>query len=44
VTSHHRCYRLVTVVTGDNVMSPTSVGTKGHNNDRRFGDVTQEPL
>jgi hypothetical protein len=40
-----RCwYQLVTVATGENMMSHALVATDGHNNDWRFDDITEEPL
>jgi hypothetical protein len=35
---------MVTVATGDDVMSPKTVATEGHSSDERFGDITEEPL
>jgi hypothetical protein len=35
---------MVTVATNKDVMSPESVGTKGHSSDRRFSDITEEQL
>jgi hypothetical protein len=43
-TVAHHCYRIVTVATGDDVMSPNTIATEGHSNDRRFGDITEVPL
>jgi hypothetical protein len=37
-------YRMVTVATGNNVMSPKTIATKGHSSDGWFGDITMEPL
>jgi hypothetical protein len=39
-----RCYRLVIVAMSDDVMSPKTIATEGHNSDGRFGDITEEPL
>jgi hypothetical protein len=39
-----RCYQMITVATGDDVMSPKTVATKGHNIDGWFGDITKEAL
>jgi hypothetical protein len=39
-----RCYLMVTVATGNDVISPKTVATEGHISDGRFGDITEEPL
>jgi hypothetical protein len=39
-----RCYRLVIVVMGDDVMSPKTVATEGHSSDGWFGDIMEKPL
>jgi hypothetical protein len=38
------CNRMVIVAMGDDVMSPKTVATEGHNRDGLFGDITEEPL
>jgi hypothetical protein len=38
------CYQMVTVAMGDDVMSPKTVTTEGHNSDDRFSDITKESL
>jgi hypothetical protein len=43
-TVDHRCYRIVTVVMDDDVISPKIVATEGHNSDRKLGDIMEEPL
>jgi hypothetical protein len=35
------CYRMVTVATDEDVMSPKTVATEGHSSDGRFGDITK---
>jgi hypothetical protein len=35
---------MITVVTGEDVMSHKTVATEGHNSDEQFGDITKEPL
>jgi hypothetical protein len=35
---------MVTVAMSDDVMSLKIIATKGHNSDRWFGDITEEPL
>jgi hypothetical protein len=40
----HGCYRMVTVAMGNDVMSPKTVGTEGHNSDWWFGDIMEEAL
>jgi hypothetical protein len=37
-----RYYRMVIVAMGDDVMSPKTIATEGHNSDRRFGDIMKE--
>jgi hypothetical protein len=39
-----RCYQMVIVAMGEDVMSPEPTATKGHSNDGRFSDVTEEQL
>jgi hypothetical protein len=43
-TVARRCYQMVTVATGEDVMSPKPIATKGHSSDGRFGDITEESL
>jgi hypothetical protein len=43
-TVAHRCYRMVTVATDEDVMSPKTVVTEGHNSDERFNYITEELL
>jgi hypothetical protein len=43
-TVAHRCYRMVTVATGDKVMLLRTVATEDHNSDGRFDDIMEEPL
>jgi hypothetical protein len=43
-TVAHRCYRMITVATGENVMFPKAVTIEGHNNDGWFGDIIDELL
>jgi hypothetical protein len=43
-TVAHRYYRMVTVATDDDVMSPKTVATVGHSSDGRFDGITEEPL
>jgi hypothetical protein len=43
-TVAHRCYRMVAVVMGDNVVPPKTVATEGHSSNRQFGDIMEEPL
>jgi hypothetical protein len=43
-TVDHRCYQMVTVAMGDDVMSPKAVTTEGDSSDGRFDDITKEPL
>jgi hypothetical protein len=38
------CYQMVIIATGKDMMSPKTVATEGHNSDRRFDDITDEPL
>jgi hypothetical protein len=40
----HRYYRMVTVVTGDDVMSPKTIATKDYSSDGRFSDIIEKPL
>jgi hypothetical protein len=42
-TVARRCYQMATIATGEDMMSPKIVATKGHNNDGRFDDITDEP-
>jgi hypothetical protein len=35
---------MVTVATGEDVMSLKIVATEGYNSDGRFNDITEEPL
>jgi hypothetical protein len=35
---------MVIVATCDDVMSPKTVATEGHNNNRLFGDIMEEVL
>jgi hypothetical protein len=39
-----RCYQMVTLAMGADVMSPELVATEGHSSDRQFGDITEELL
>jgi hypothetical protein len=43
-TVAHRCYQMVTVAMGEDMMSPELIATEGHNNDEWFSDITKEPL
>jgi hypothetical protein len=43
-TVARRYYRMVTVVTCEDVMSQKTVATEGHNSDGQFSDITEEPL
>jgi hypothetical protein len=43
-TVTHRYYQVVTVATGEDVMSPEPVATEGHNSDGRFSDIFEHPL
>jgi hypothetical protein len=38
------CYQMVTLATGEDVMSPEPVATDSHNNNAGFGDITDESL
>jgi hypothetical protein len=38
------CYQMVTIATDEDMMSLRTVATEVHNNDRRFGDITDKPL
>jgi hypothetical protein len=35
---------MVTIATGEDMTSPKIIATEGHNNDERFGDITDKPL
>jgi hypothetical protein len=37
-------YQMVTIATGEDMLSPKTIATEGHNGDERFGDITDEPL
>jgi hypothetical protein len=39
-----RWYQMVTVVTGEDVMSAKPIATEGHSNDGWFGDITEKSL
>jgi hypothetical protein len=41
-TVAHRCYQMVTVATGEDVMSSKPIATESHNSDGWFGDITEE--
>jgi hypothetical protein len=43
-TVAHRCYRMGTVATDDDVMSPKTVATEDHSNDGQFGGITEKAL
>jgi hypothetical protein len=43
-TVAHGCYQMVTIATGEDMISPKTVATEGHNSDGRFDDITDEPL
>jgi hypothetical protein len=43
-TVARRCYEMVTVATGEDVMSPKTIATEVHNRDGQFGNITEEPL
>jgi hypothetical protein len=38
------CYQIATIATGEDMMSPKTVATEGHNSNGRFGDITDKPL
>jgi hypothetical protein len=35
---------MVTVATGEDVMSPKTIATEGHNSDEQFSDIIDESL
>jgi hypothetical protein len=39
-----RCYQMVIVAMGEDVLSPESIAIEGHSSDKRFGDITEVPL
>jgi hypothetical protein len=39
-----RCYKMVIVATGEDVMSPKPVATEGYNSNGWFTDITEEPM
>jgi hypothetical protein len=43
-TVARRCYQMITVATGGDVMSSKTIVTEDHNSDGRFGDITEDPL
>jgi hypothetical protein len=38
------CYQMVTIATGEDMMSRKTVATEGHSSDGPFGDITDELL
>jgi hypothetical protein len=38
------CYQMITIATGEDMMSLKIVATEVHNSDGRFGDITDESL
>jgi hypothetical protein len=38
------CYQMATIAMGEDMMSPMTVATEGHNSDRWFDDITNEAL
>jgi hypothetical protein len=43
-TVARRCYQMITVATGGDVISFKTIATEDHNSDGRFGDITEDPL
>jgi hypothetical protein len=42
-TVARRCYQMITIVMGEDVMSPEPVANECHRSDGRFSDITEEP-
>jgi hypothetical protein len=40
----HCYYKMVTITTCEDMMSPKTIATEVHSSDRWFGDITDEPL
>jgi hypothetical protein len=38
------CYQMITIATGEDMMSPKTVVIEVHRSDRWFGDITDELL
>jgi hypothetical protein len=43
-TVTHSCYQMVTIATGEDMISPKAVATERHSSNGRFGDITDESL
>jgi hypothetical protein len=37
-------YQMATIATGEDMISPNTIATKGHNSDVRFSDITDKSL
>jgi hypothetical protein len=43
-TVAHGCYQMITIATGEDMISPEIVATEIHSSDGQFNDIIDEPL